>query len=168
MPFRTNLFELSVKMLWTKEQIVELIEMLQTCPALWDIRCKQYRDRNIKFDDMSKMASHFKTNVDEINRKIKSLKTQFSRERKKILEKSKSGAGAISHENIWFGYDMMSFLKENNISKGSRTTFEVCVYYYYLLLTYIHKYIILHYINMSFQSNIMQTYFATALFLLQM
>ena len=120
-------------MIWTKEQVIELIEMLRAAPALWDIKSKEYRDRNLKYDEMSKMASHFKTNVDEISRKIKSLKTQCSRERKKIEEKSKSGAGTMSEDNMWFGYNMMSFLRENNISKGSRSTIEVNIYYYCLL-----------------------------------
>lgn len=112
-------------MLWSKELVIELIEMLKAAPALWDIQSKEYRDRNLKFDEMSKIASHFKTNVDEVSRKIKSLKTQFSRERKKIGEKSKSGAATFSEDNIWFGYNMMKFLVENNISKGSRSTIEV-------------------------------------------
>lgn len=121
----------TANMLWTKEQVLELIEMLHTSPSLWDISCREYRDRNLKYDEMSKMASHFQTNVDEISRKIKSLKTQFSRERKKIKDKTKSGAGTISEDNIWFGYKMMMFLSENNTSRGSRTTMEVGIYFYY-------------------------------------
>lgn len=108
-------------MLWTKDQIVELIEMLQASPSLWDTRCKQYRDRNIKFKDMSKITSRFKTNVHEINRKIKSLRTQFARERKRI-----SARGGISQDKLWFGYQMMSFLLKNNTSEDS----EVCIYYF--------------------------------------
>lgn len=136
-------------MLWTKEQVLELIEMLHTSPSLWDISCREYRDRNLKYDEMSKMASHFQTNVDEISRKIKSLKTQFSRERKKIKDKTKSGAGTISEDNIWFGYKMMMFLSENNTSRGSRSTMEVGIYFYYPTLkkmaskdTHIRPYII--------------------------
>lgn len=116
-------------MIWTKDQIIELIEMLRAAPALWDIKTKEYRDRNTKFDATTKIALHFQTNVDEISRKIKSLKTQFSRERKKIEEKSKSGAGPISEDSVWFGYNMLSFMRENNISKGSRSTIEVYIYY---------------------------------------
>jgi len=111
-------------MLWSKELVIELIEILKAAPALWDIQSKEYRDRNLKFDEMSKIASQFKTNVDEVSRKIVSL-NQFSRERKKIGEKSKSGDATISEDNIWFGYNMMKFLVENNISRGSRSTIEV-------------------------------------------
>ena len=76
------------------------------------------------------MAVHFKTNVDEITRKVISLKTQFSRGRKKVEKGRRSGAGTIPEENIWFGYDMMAFSMEKNISLGSRSLLQVCNLFY--------------------------------------
>lgn len=60
-----------------------------------------------------------------MSRELKSLKTQLSWERKKIVEKSKSGCATISEHNIWFGYNMMKFLEENHITKGRHSTIEV-------------------------------------------
>lgn len=74
--------------------------MQKVVSALWDVQIKEYLERNLEFNEMTKIALHFKTNVDEISRKMKSLKIQFSRERKKIGEKSKSGAATISEDNI--------------------------------------------------------------------
>lgn len=64
-----------------------------------------------------------------ISTKIKSLKTQYSREGKNIDQKSKSEAGALPEDNIWFVYTMMSFLIQNTISRGSRSTIEVNIHY---------------------------------------
>lgn len=102
--------------------------MLRSAPALWDTKCKDYRDRNKKFDEMSKIATHFKVQLDEVAKKIKSLKTQYYREMKKVDDKSKSGAGTPSEDSIWFAYRMLGFLRENNISRGSRNTIEVNSY----------------------------------------
>ena len=72
-------------MICSKELVIELIKMLSAVPALWNIKCIEYRNRNRKYDKMSKIASHFKTNVDDqIVRKIKSLKIQLSRKREQV------------------------------------------------------------------------------------
>jgi len=44
-------------------------KIMKAVPALWDIQTNKYRDRNLMFDETVKIASHFKTNVDEISRK---------------------------------------------------------------------------------------------------
>lgn len=54
---------------------IELIEMLKHDPVLWDIQTKEYRNRNPKFNKTAKIASHFKTNVDEISKEMKFLRT---------------------------------------------------------------------------------------------
>ena len=41
------------KYIWTKPKTIELIEMLQGMPALWNVSAKEYRNRNIKYDDLS-------------------------------------------------------------------------------------------------------------------
>lgn len=50
-------------MLWSKELVIDLIKMLKAVPAFWDIQKKEYRDRNLKFDETAEIVSHFKTNV---------------------------------------------------------------------------------------------------------
>lgn len=76
--------------------------MLKTAPALWNIQTKGYRDRNLKFDETTKIAVHFETNMDEIPRKIKSLKTQFSQEWKKIVKKTRTNWCGLWKYNYWF------------------------------------------------------------------
>jgi hypothetical protein len=66
--------------------------------------------------------------VDEVNKKIKSLKTQFRREHQNKIARERSGAGVTSLEKEWFGYNSLSFLIENNVSVGSRSSIEVSVY----------------------------------------
>lgn len=117
-----NFFFFVVNMIWTKELVIELIEMLKAAPALWDIKCKEYQDKNAKYREISKMASHFKTNDLEISKKIKSVRSQFTRERKKVEEKRRCGIA------VWFGYDMLTFL-EGNVSKTGRTTKQVNISY---------------------------------------
>lgn len=46
-------------MMWTKELVIELIEMFEATPASWNIQCKEYRDRNFKYALLSKLASRF-------------------------------------------------------------------------------------------------------------
>lgn len=109
--------------MWSKEKIIELIKMLHSAPTLWDATNKDYSNKTKKFDELTRLATHFKTNVDEISTKIRSIKTQYRREQRKT-ERKRSGARTTSPDKQWFGYSLCSFLKENNVSKGSRSTIQ--------------------------------------------
>lgn len=53
-------------MIYAKELVIDLIEMFKSAPALWDIRCKEYKDRNLNYYKLLKLVSHFNAKVDEI------------------------------------------------------------------------------------------------------
>lgn len=44
--------------------------MLKVAPALWDVSCRNI-GTDLKYDEISKMAWHFKINVREISRQMK-------------------------------------------------------------------------------------------------
>lgn len=61
--------------------IVQLIKMLQSSLASWDILSKHSRDRNLKSDKISIMVTHFNINIlYEITNTIKSLKSDLIEE----------------------------------------------------------------------------------------
>ncbi|RXG55476.1 hypothetical protein Avbf_11400 [Armadillidium vulgare] len=110
--------------MWTREIVEKLIELVHNAPSLWDSTCPEYRDRYKKDAELSRIATYFNLSEDVVSRKIKSLKTQFRRENRKMKEMSKTGSSAISPDKLWFGYSLMSFLLKNNVSKASSSSVQ--------------------------------------------
>ncbi|KAL1488823.1 hypothetical protein ABEB36_014619 [Hypothenemus hampei] len=83
---------------WTLENILNFLEIYEKYEVLWNIKLDKYRDRNARDENMSKLkeelnAEGINVNVEEIRKKIKSIKTIYSQELNKILKSKKSGAG---------------------------------------------------------------------------
>lgn len=57
--------------------MLNLIEKLRQVPALWNVSCKDYTDRNKTTDETARLAETFSTIKDEITKQLKSLKRHF-------------------------------------------------------------------------------------------
>jgi hypothetical protein len=55
--------------MWSKATVQQLIGLLHKAPALWNIQSKQYTDRNIKADEVRKIATHMDITEDEVSKK---------------------------------------------------------------------------------------------------
>ncbi|GFT45179.1 MADF domain-containing protein [Nephila pilipes] len=111
-----------VKRKWTEERVRKLIKLLNTAPALWDIKCEEYYNRHIKRKEAKRIASYFHTSKNSIFKKIKLLEIRFYKEHeKKIMSEWNS---EVSSKKEWFGYRLMKFIIETDKCVASHISKE--------------------------------------------
>ena len=101
---------------WSNALTVALIEELKVHECLWNKRLRIYRDNNARGVAKQKMVVTLQEYVPYINwaqieRKIRTLRQNFNRQRRKVQESCRSGAGADEvHRSSWWCYEMLAFL----------------------------------------------------------
>lgn len=108
--------------MWTTELTLKLIEDLQINVCLWDVTSVDYRNHEKRAKTICELAQKYDVVSSEIEKKIHTLKSQFTREHKKLVEARKSDASP--KKCAWFGYEHLLFLLPANESRGSRSTDE--------------------------------------------
>lgn len=134
---------------WTRDKTIELIEMLESYPELWDNTHKTYRDRIKKQAATMNMATHFSVTFAEITRKLHNLRTQMNNEMRKI-KKKKSGDGVddVVFTSNWEFFNSLKFLIGGATCSDTQsnlvsmiiyfTSFQIFLYYYLLNVTRKH------------------------------
>ncbi|KAJ8929167.1 hypothetical protein NQ314_018170 [Rhamnusium bicolor] len=107
---------------WSNEKVMSLIDLYRDRPVLWNCRLKEYKDRNKRHDAFVEIAVSFGGGKEEVERKLKNLICQFSREVKKERDSVKSGTGEEVYKSKWFAYQSMEFLKDRNRARGMTDT----------------------------------------------
>lgn len=86
--------------------------------CLWDIRCKGYSNRDKKKDAYSELLVVYKlikpeASIDDVKKKINTLRSNFRKELKKIHDTKRSGAGAddIYQPSSWL-FEELAFLAD--------------------------------------------------------
>ncbi|GAB6030502.1 hypothetical protein CHUAL_007364 [Chamberlinius hualienensis] len=110
--------------MWSTEATVQLIELLESKPILWNVKCEEYRDKEKKADAIKDIANNLSKEVYDVEKKIRSLRVQFNREHQKLVAIQEKG-GLTNKRILWFGYNLMKFLVEGSRSRRSRTTTDV-------------------------------------------
>ncbi|XP_069685900.1 uncharacterized protein [Periplaneta americana] len=107
---------------WTKDSTLELLNALMERPCLWDVSVKEYRDKTKKADCFRELELLFNCSRVNIEKKISSLRSQYSRELQKIKTSRKSG-GTVDdvYTSKWFAFEAMSFMRGGNNPKKTRT-----------------------------------------------
>ncbi|CAH1958317.1 unnamed protein product [Acanthoscelides obtectus] len=100
---------------------MQLIEGLHAARCLWDKNSDEYQDRYMKQQELEKLAFQFNATVEEITKRIKSLKTQFRREHKKMLSIMNDPKKSHLRRNTWFGYENLMFLLDGEAVKDSNS-----------------------------------------------
>ncbi|KAJ8889588.1 hypothetical protein PR048_009088 [Dryococelus australis] len=77
---------------WARSDVEELISDYVSRPVLRGINTTEYRNRCRKHDALKELAEKYKTEIQEVKRKIHNLHNQFNSEFKKS-QKNKSGQG---------------------------------------------------------------------------
>ena len=102
---------------WTKEQVLNLIEIYRKYECLWKVTCKEYSNKALKEQAYAELTQYVKTSdpqasKDTVTKKIANLRTAFGKEYKKVESSKVSGAGAqdIILPKLWYYEDLM-FLK---------------------------------------------------------
>ena len=115
---------------WTRKAVSILIEFMKTNELLWKFTCKTYHKRDLKASLINKNLHLFRDEIPEVDEgdvsaRIKSLKDQFYRERRKLKKSSKSGAGLIDiyAPTLWC-YEQLQFLADGEITSQSHTNLQ--------------------------------------------
>lgn len=90
---------------WVNDTVLELIESYKQHRSLWDPTHGQYRSKTDRKEAFNKISKKIGFSVDEIEKKIHGLRTQFQREHKK------------PNKSPWFAYDALLFLLEIDTAK---------------------------------------------------
>jgi hypothetical protein len=81
---------------WSEEQMLNLIEQYELGECLWNVTSKDYKNQNKKKAAWQEVSFHIGTDVDFVEKRIKSLRDQ--RERRKAADAKKSGCVADDME----------------------------------------------------------------------
>jgi len=87
-------------------------------PELWDVRCKEYSNRDKKNSAYKKLLVYYKhlkndSTIEDVKKKINTLRSNFRKELKKINDSKRSGAGTddVYQPSSWL-FEELSFLTD--------------------------------------------------------
>lgn len=109
--------------MWSNNQITMLIELFQQHAILWDASNKDYKDKFKKHDAWADIAAKLNVPQKEVEIKMHTLRSQFSREKKKIKSTKQTGSGAEEvFKSKWQWYDSLQFLLRGATTSGTSDT----------------------------------------------
>ena len=116
---------------WRDDEIYHLIEAWRGLEQLYNVRHPKYHLRDERLKNMNKLKDELLENgvevtVDQISKKMVSLKNHFSSEKRKIeaaSTKSGSGTGDL-YVTKWQYYRHLLFLKDNFTPKATETNLK--------------------------------------------
>ncbi|KAL1489214.1 hypothetical protein ABEB36_014147 [Hypothenemus hampei] len=106
----------------------EFIELYRSFPCLWQVKSKEYSDRDRKNQAYEIVVEKFKqvdptATRDTVIKKINSLRTVYRKELAKVKQSIHSGAADedIYKPTLWY-FDLLSFLGDQDTPRRSRNT----------------------------------------------
>lgn len=114
-----------------REIMKEFINIYRNEPCLWEIKSKDYRDRNKKAAAYDKLIQQYrklesKANRDVIVKKLNILRTNYRKEKRKVEEsnRSRSGTNDVYVPKLWY-YNLLKFLNDDHgTPESSRSDIE--------------------------------------------
>lgn len=137
------------------EITLNFIEDYRNFPQLWDPNNKLYTNKVKRNDGLQVLATKYNMDIDGVKKKIKSLRSYFSKEHQKVMKK-KSGSGSDEiYVSPWFAYKHLLFTADSVTPRKTResSTEEEKVFlnaYFLKLIYYIfpqnkcYKYLLLN------------------------
>ncbi|GLV41796.1 uncharacterized protein CBL_02981 [Carabus blaptoides fortunei] len=111
------------KMSWSKEQVIELINLYREKDVLYVVRNPEYRNKHARNQAMAEIEAHMKTirpstTTYEIKLKINALRSNFLNEHRKWQMSLKSGASLddMQQPSLWY-YSDMTFLLDHVVPR---------------------------------------------------
>lgn len=95
---------------WNNENIITFLETYEKYDVLWNIENEKYRNRNARDEGMKKLVKELNSkgmvvDIEEIRKRIKTIKTVYSQELMKIEKSKNSGRGRdqiYKPKLVWF------------------------------------------------------------------
>lgn len=104
------------------------MEEVQIYPCLYDKTCKEFKNKNVKFNAWSKIALKFNITPDEAEKKYKNIRTSYGRYVKRMKTiPSGSGRNAVPKEFVnldWLqGHISVRQSTTTNFDAGKKSSF---------------------------------------------
>lgn len=113
-----------------REFICECIQLYRELPSLWNVKCKEYHDRDKKNNAYETLLSKYKemfsqASKDDVKKKFNSLRTNYRKELKKHLQSMKSGSSTddVYEPTLWYFKEML-FLKDLESASDSQSSMD--------------------------------------------
>lgn len=110
--------------------IAECIKLYRKLPALWNVKSKEYFDRDKKNAAYKKLLSKYKemfpqASNDDMKKKFNSLRTNYRSELKKHLQSMKYGSSTddVYQPTLWY-FKEMSFLQYQESALNSQSSID--------------------------------------------
>lgn len=117
---------------WNRDLIEKLITLVEENNCIYNVKSKEYLDRNKKAEAYNNILKEMQTvessiTLEEIKRRWKNLRTQFSQEQRKLKQSKKSGAGSVDiyAPKLWC-FQQLHFLQTHIDVRESINNIEVC------------------------------------------
>lgn len=115
---------------WSKDTVLEFIELYRAEESLWKVKSKEYSNRLIReraYNKLIQFAKSVEPDADKeyVQKKINNLRGCFRKELKKVEGSRLSGAGAdeIYQPKLWY-YDNLLFLKDQETTRQTCSSME--------------------------------------------
>lgn len=94
------------------EDTLQFIDDYRTFPALWDVNHVDYTNKIKRRDCLQVLAEKYNINMDKVKKKIKSLRSYFSKEHSKVIKKKTGSAAESVYTSQWFAYKSLLFIAD--------------------------------------------------------
>lgn len=106
-----SLVLVTVVMEWSKCKVAKLIELYEQETVLWNITNSSHKISNNRNDALQRISDVMECTVEEVEKKLHSLRSQYLREKTKIEKSKTSGAAAKDiYVPKWQYFRLLSFL----------------------------------------------------------
>ena len=110
---------------WTRRNTTMFITCLREHPCFWKVTRDDYKDRDVRNSAVKTMISAMRKSMfdltsESLKKKWNTLRTQYRKEHRLVLNSKKSGAGTADFyvPKLWC-YDQLSFLDEADVHHES-------------------------------------------------
>lgn len=104
---------------WTREAVEVLLDVYKNHEVLYNSRNTSYQNKHSRKDALDKVTVEVKkvrpgTTVEDIKKKMMSLRTHFGQEMQKMQRSRRSGAasGSVYTPSVWW-FPLMMFLRDH-------------------------------------------------------
>lgn len=108
---------------YSHELLTEFIEVFRNNPCLWKISSNDYRDKNRKLQAYNSLLEiirkvEINATVDNVKKKINSLRAGYRKEYKKVQDSKRTGIGTdqVYVPKLWY-YSQLEFLNDQREGK---------------------------------------------------
>ena len=117
---------------WTRDDIRKLIAVYRKNPAVWNKKQKSYKDRTAKeigYKNIQEEMLHMNGDLtlDQIKKKIHTIRTQYKREIKSVRESKSgivSGDDHVYVPRLWC-FDLLDFLQDEDFLRESTSPLDI-------------------------------------------